>query len=66
MLVITRTDGEKFRIGDDIVITVNTTSNTGKVKFGITAPDDVRILREELDDDEDYESEQLENSVAFS
>ncbi|GBD90555.1 hypothetical protein BMS3Abin04_01272 [bacterium BMS3Abin04] len=47
MLVLTRKSKEKIRIGTDIVITVITTSDN-QVKIGIEAPEDVKILREEL------------------
>ncbi len=47
MLVLTRRDGESLFIGDDTEVTVlNVDGNY--VKTGITVPDDVTILREEL------------------
>lgn len=49
MLILTRTEGEVLRIGDDITIQVITTQGGG-VRLGITAPDDVRVLRSELVD----------------
>lgn len=47
MLVLTRKNKEKIRIGTDIVVTIITTADN-QVKIGIEAPDDVKILREEL------------------
>ena len=47
MLVLTRKFGERIVIGDDIVITVMAGAGD-RVRLGITAPDGVPILREEL------------------
>lgn len=47
MLVITRGPGESFQIGDDIEVTVVDVQE-GRVKIGIDAPKNVRILRREL------------------
>ncbi|RMF06626.1 MAG: carbon storage regulator [Candidatus Neomarinimicrobiota bacterium] len=47
MLILTRKSGEKIRIGNDILIQPMK-SGKGKVKIGITAPDNVPIYREEL------------------
>lgn len=50
MLVLTRKPQEKIRIGNDITITVIKTK--GKtVRLGIEAPNDVTVLRGELDFD---------------
>jgi carbon storage regulator len=47
MLVLTRKQGEKIRIGDDVVITVVRTK--GKtVRLGIQAPAHVPVLRGEI------------------
>ncbi|MCA9176152.1 MAG: carbon storage regulator [Planctomycetales bacterium] len=46
MLVLSRKPGEEIRV-DDITIIVQSTAK-GRVKLGIVAPDDVRILRGEL------------------
>lgn len=45
MLVLSRNESERVIIGGEIVITV--VKGQG-VRLGIDAPDDVRILREEL------------------
>ncbi len=47
MLVLTRKPGEKIHIGNDIVLTVLEVQGT-RVRLGIDAPDDVRVLRAEL------------------
>ncbi len=47
MLVLTRKRNEKIQIGSEIVITVTQIEN-GKVKLGIEAPAQIRILRSEL------------------
>lgn len=47
MLVLTRKAGETLFIGDDIKITINELCGD-KVKIGIEAPKDMKVLREEL------------------
>jgi carbon storage regulator CsrA len=47
MLVLTRKIGEKVVIGNGITVTV-LRSEDGRVRLGIDAPGDVRILRGEL------------------
>jgi carbon storage regulator len=47
MLVLSRKAGEQIRIGSDIVITVLEVIGQ-RVRIGIDAPGNVRILREEL------------------
>jgi carbon storage regulator len=47
MLVLTRKVGERFRIGEDIYVTVVRIADGG-VRIGIEAPPDVTILRDEL------------------
>lgn len=49
MLVLTRKQHEEIQIGHEIVIKVISTGK-GKVKLGIDAPADVRVLRGELDE----------------
>ena len=48
MLVLSRKPGQELVIGDNIRITVNRVSGN-RVTLGISAPDDVRIVRGELD-----------------
>lgn len=47
MLVLSRKCSERIHIGDDIVLTVIRTGK-GRVRLGIEAPRNVRILRDEL------------------
>ncbi|MEM6978243.1 MAG: carbon storage regulator [Planctomycetota bacterium] len=48
MLVLSRKEGEKLVIGDNVVITVNRISGN-RVAIGIDAPREVSIVRGELD-----------------
>jgi carbon storage regulator len=48
MLVLSRMVGERLIIADQIVVTV-TQVDRGRVRLGIEAPPDVRVLRAELD-----------------
>lgn len=52
MLVLTRKLGEKIMISDDIVVTVVAFGQGGdkKVRLGIEAPPDVKVLRQEVHD----------------
>ncbi len=47
MLILTRKLGECIYIGNDIIITLVDISGCS-AKFGINAPEHIRILREEL------------------
>jgi len=47
MLVLTRRIGESIRIGDSFVTVVE--DRNGKLRLGITAPDDVTVIRCEID-----------------
>jgi carbon storage regulator len=47
MLVLTRTEGQSILIGDDIKLTVVSTKGA-QVRFGIEAPRDTMVLREEV------------------
>lgn len=47
MLVLSRKPGEKLIVGDNVAIEVIEVQG-GKVRLGITAPDYVTIVREEL------------------
>lgn len=48
MLVLSRREGERVKLGDSIVITVVGVSGD-KVRLGIKAPPEVLVLREELE-----------------
>jgi carbon storage regulator len=50
MLVITRKLGQRFVIADSITVTV-LQMDRSKIKLGIEAPPDIKILREELQTD---------------
>lgn len=47
MLCLTRRQGERIRIGDNIWITIVRVTPE-QVRLGIEAPDDVKVVREEL------------------
>jgi carbon storage regulator len=47
MLVLKRKINEKIRIGNNILISIVSVSEN-QVKIGIDAPDDIKILREEI------------------
>jgi len=48
MLVLSRREGEKIIIGDSVIVTIVRTSGD-KVRVGIDAPDDILVLRGELE-----------------
>jgi carbon storage regulator len=48
VLTLTREPGDQIVIGDDIVITVVSVSENGRVRLGIEAPRQVRIDRAEV------------------
>ena len=47
MLVLSRKESERIRLGDSIVVTIIRVSGD-KVRLGIEAPPDVLVLRDEL------------------
>jgi carbon storage regulator len=47
MLVLSRKKGESIVLADSIIVTVVDVKR-GAVRLGVTAPPDVRVLREEL------------------
>lgn len=49
MLVLSRKETERIRIGSNVVVTV-VRINGNKVRIGIEAPSDVLIVRDELED----------------
>lgn len=49
MLVLSRRQSEKIKLGDSIVVTVVRLAGD-KVRLGIEAPADMLVLRAELDD----------------
>jgi carbon storage regulator len=48
MLVLSRKESEKIKLGDEIVLTIVRLSGD-RVRLGIDAPADLLILRDELD-----------------
>ena len=48
MLVLSRKESEKIKLGDEIVLTIVRLTGD-RVRLGIEAPSDMLILREELD-----------------
>lgn len=51
MLVLTRKLGEAVKVGDDIVVTVSQIKGK-KIRLAIQAPEDLKILRAELDEED--------------
>ncbi len=60
MLIITRKTGEGINIGDDVAVSVIETGKD-KVRLGIQAPKDVKIIRSEL-----YESRKFNVQAAVN
>ena len=54
MLVLSRKQAERIKLGDSIVVTVVKVSGD-KVRLGIEAPPDVLVLRGELDSQDQVE-----------
>ncbi len=50
MLVLSRKESQQIRLGDSIVLTIVRLTGD-RVRLGIEAPDDVVILRQELEQD---------------
>ena len=57
-MILSRRPGESLTIGDDVVVTVVGVSGN-QIRLGITAPREVRVLREEV-----YKTMQEENLAA--
>ena len=47
MLVLSRKPGERLHVGDGIIVTIVRISGSS-VRIGIEAPQEVRVMREEL------------------
>jgi carbon storage regulator len=58
MLILSRRAGESLTIGDEITVTV-VGVNGNQVRLGITAPREVRVLRDEI-----YQAMHEENRAA--
>jgi carbon storage regulator len=61
MLVLSRKVLEEIVIGENIVVTVLQLSG-GKVRIGIKAPESVRIMRAEIDEEEKRGPRKKKNS----
>jgi carbon storage regulator len=48
MLVLTRKIGEVIQIGGDTEVTVQRVLSDGRVRIGVKAPDNIRIMRKEV------------------
>jgi carbon storage regulator len=48
MLVLSRRESERIRLGDSIVVTVVQVAGE-RVRLGIEAPPEIRVLRDELE-----------------
>jgi carbon storage regulator len=57
MLVLSRKQAERIKLGDSIVVTVVRVSGD-KVRLGIEAPPEILVLRDELDGSEEIETVQ--------
>lgn len=57
MLVLSRKQAERIRLGDSITVTVVRVAGD-KVRLGIEAPPDVLVLRDELDEERSASKEQ--------
>jgi carbon storage regulator len=61
MLILSRKESERIYLGDDVVLTIVRIQGD-KVRIGVEAPSDVRILRRELEVT-DLESSRLPKGV---
>lgn len=64
MLIITRKTGEGFHIGEDIIVSV-VEAGKDKVKLGINAPKDVKIIRSELYESRKFNVQAAVNKVSI-
>ena len=64
MLIITRKNGEGFHIGDNVEVTV-IESGKDKVRLGIRAPKDVKIIRSELYESREFNVRAAVNKVSI-
>lgn len=48
MLVVSREVGERIKVGDDVWVTIMRVDGKKRVRVGVEAPEDVKIVREEL------------------
>ena len=62
MLVLSRRERERVRLGNSIVVTIVRVSGD-KVRLGIEAPPDVLVLRDELEAKELPAAKEIESKV---
>jgi carbon storage regulator len=65
MLVLSRKQNERIRVGDSVVVTVVRVSGD-KVRIGIEAPQSMRVLRDELEDERDEVELTLTNALPLT
>ncbi len=58
MLILTRKPGERIRIGDDIIVEINEIKGN-QTKVAIFAPKHIKIMREEIIDNDKYKDFKL-------
>ncbi len=62
MLVLSRRESERIKLGDAIVVTVIRVA-AGRVRLGIEAPADIIVLRDELERNQTTESRGAQRSA---
>ena len=65
MLVLSRKQNERIRVGDSVVVTVVRVSGD-KGRIGIEAPQSMRVLRDELEDERDEVELTLTNALPLT
>jgi carbon storage regulator len=56
MLVLSRKESQRIRLGDDITVTIVRLTRD-QVRLGIEAPRDIRVLRDELEPHEEQKDQ---------
>ena len=56
MLVLSRKERQRIRLGDDITVTIVRLTRD-QVRLGIDAPKDIRVLRDELEPHEEQKDQ---------
>ena len=56
MLVLSRKERQRIRLGDDITVTIVRLTRD-QVRLGIDAPRDIRVLRDELEPHEEQKDQ---------
>jgi carbon storage regulator len=64
MLVLSRKQNERIRVGDSVVVTIVRVSGD-KVRIGIEAPPHIRVLRDELNPHDDLGADAGRGGAAF-